>query len=116
MVLENPDLNPNLFVEEKVVQQFKSKYMFLGCIDFIMQVKKGVFHEHSNQLWNISGVQSWNKINEGLIKMYKKEVIFYLIIVKFVIEFVSINILGTWKISNYSTCTIWENISIQTVC
>lgn len=74
MVLENPDLNPNLFVDEKYVQQFKSKYMFLGCIDFIMQVKKGVFHEHSNQLWNISGVQSWNKINEGLIKMYKKEV------------------------------------------
>jgi len=75
LVLENPDLNPNLFVDEKYVQQFKSKYMFLGCIDFIMQVKKGLFYEHSNQLWNISGVQSWNKINEGLIKMYKKEVI-----------------------------------------
>ncbi|XP_025405920.1 serine/threonine-protein phosphatase 2A activator-like isoform X2 [Sipha flava] len=74
-LIENPDLNPNLFVDEKVVQLFKSKYMFLGCIDFIMQVKKGVFHEHSNQLWNISGVQSWNKINEGLIKMYKKEVL-----------------------------------------
>ncbi|KAE9529681.1 hypothetical protein AGLY_011777 [Aphis glycines] len=74
-LIENPDLNPNLFVDEKCVQQFKSKYMFLGCIDFIMQVKKGLFHEHSNQLWNISGVQSWNKINEGLIKMYKKEVL-----------------------------------------
>lgn len=73
-MLENADLNPNSFVDEKYVQQFKSKYMFLGCIDFIMQVKKGVFHEHSNQLWNISGVLSWNKINEGLIKMYKKEV------------------------------------------
>jgi serine/threonine-protein phosphatase 2A activator len=74
-LIENPDLNPNMFVDEKYVQQFKSKYMFLGCIDFIMQVKKGLFHEHSNQLWNISGVQSWNKINDGLIKMYKKEVL-----------------------------------------
>ncbi|XP_050423949.1 serine/threonine-protein phosphatase 2A activator-like isoform X2 [Adelges cooleyi] len=74
-LIENPDLTPNLFVEEKCVQQFKSKYMFLGCIDFIMQVKKGLFHEHSNQLWNISGVQNWNKINDGLIKMYKKEVL-----------------------------------------
>ncbi|VVC45166.1 Hypothetical protein CINCED_3A000922 [Cinara cedri] len=74
-LIENPDLNPNLFVDEKCVQLFKSKYMFLGCIDFIMQVKKGLFHEHSNQLWNISGVPSWNKINEGLIKMYKKEVL-----------------------------------------
>ncbi|XP_050549075.1 serine/threonine-protein phosphatase 2A activator-like isoform X2 [Daktulosphaira vitifoliae] len=74
-LIENPDLTPNLFVDDKYVQQFKSKYMFLGCIDFIMQVKKGLFHEHSNQLWNISGVQSWNKINDGLIKMYKKEVL-----------------------------------------
>lgn len=86
--------------------------MFLGCIDFIMQVKKGMFHEHSNQLWNISGVQSWNKINEGLIKMYKKEVIFYLFIVKFVVEFISTIILGSWKISNNTTCTVWKYISI----
>jgi len=85
--------------------------MFLGCIDFIMQVKKGLFHEHSNQLWNISGVQSWNKINEGLIKMYKKEVQYKFLSFSFVLNFYwsvysyIITISGTGKIPNNSTCT-----------
>lgn len=90
--------------------------MFLGCIDFIMQVKKGLFHEHSNQLWNISGVQSWNKINEGLIKMYKKEVQYKLLSFSFLLNFYRsvhsyiITISGTGKIPNNSTCTFWKFI------
>ena len=39
------------------------------------KVKKGPFAEHSNQLWNISMVPSWSKINSGLIKMYQAEVL-----------------------------------------
>lgn len=46
----------------------------INKIVFIFQVKTGHFSEHSNQLWNISGLSSWNKINEGLIKMYQGEV------------------------------------------
>lgn len=38
-------------------------------------MKNGPFAEHSNQLWNISGVQTWAKVNSGLIKMYKAEVL-----------------------------------------
>lgn len=77
--------------------------MFIGCIDYIntvsrilfhfsrlfvkkfsklfrdlfivmLKVKTGHFSEHSNQLWNISGLSSWSKINDGLIKMYQGEV------------------------------------------
>lgn len=52
--------------------------MFLECIDYINKVKTGPFAEHSNQLWGISGVSHWTKVNQGLIKMYKVEVsIFY---------------------------------------
>lgn len=40
----------------------------------VVQVKTGPFAEHSNQLWNISGVPTWSKVNAGLIKMYKAEV------------------------------------------
>lgn len=49
-------------------------YLFLSCIKYINKVKTGPFAEHSNQLWGISGVASWSKINGGLIKMYKVEV------------------------------------------
>lgn len=37
-------------------------------------MKTGPFAEHSNQLWNISGVANWAKVNNGLIKMYRAEV------------------------------------------
>jgi serine/threonine-protein phosphatase 2A activator len=49
--------------------------MFIGCIDYIMQVKTGHIAEHSNQLWSISAVSSWTKICSGLVKMYQKEVL-----------------------------------------
>lgn len=39
------------------------------------KVKSGPFAEHSNQLWNVSMVPSWAKINSGLIKMYTAEVL-----------------------------------------
>ena len=59
----------------KVVNEAKSEFMFFGCIDYILQVKTGPFHEHSTQLWNISGVESWTKVNTGLVKMYKAEIL-----------------------------------------
>ncbi|CAB1440533.1 unnamed protein product [Pleuronectes platessa] len=36
-------------------------------------MKTGPFAEHSNQLWNISAVPAWSKVNQGLIRMYKAE-------------------------------------------
>ena len=37
-------------------------------------MKSGPFAEHSNVLWGISSVKIWDKVNSGLIKMYKAEV------------------------------------------
>ena len=58
-----------------MAESFAKDYMFFGCIKFIFRVKNGPFAEHSNQLWNISGVPTWSKVNSGLIKMYKAEVL-----------------------------------------
>lgn len=66
---------PKSFPNEEIAESFAKDYMFLGCIKFIFKVKNGPFAEHSNQLWNISGVQTWAKVNSGLIKMYKAEVL-----------------------------------------
>lgn len=70
----NSPIEPHHFLEPDVIERYKNDYMFIGCIDYILQVKTGNFSEHSNQLWSISAVDSWIKINSGLVKMYQKEV------------------------------------------
>ncbi|XP_012279011.1 serine/threonine-protein phosphatase 2A activator [Orussus abietinus] len=74
-LIGHPRIEPHHFVEQDVVELYGKQYMFLGCIDFILKVKTGPFAEHSNQLWNVSAVSSWSKVNSGLTKMYKVEVL-----------------------------------------
>lgn len=66
---------PAKFLDEDIINSFKNDFMFISCIDFIQQVKTGHFSEHSYQLWSISAVPSWSKINSGLVKMYQKEIL-----------------------------------------
>ncbi|XP_064420467.1 serine/threonine-protein phosphatase 2A activator isoform X1 [Latimeria chalumnae] len=72
-LIDHPQLEPRHFVDEKVVNENYQEYMFLECIKFITEMKTGPFAEHSNQLWNISAVPSWSKVNQGLIRMYRVE-------------------------------------------
>ncbi|XP_065350005.1 serine/threonine-protein phosphatase 2A activator isoform X2 [Cloeon dipterum] len=74
-LMGHPRIEPSALSNEPVVDDNYTNYMFFGCIKFILQVKTGMFAEHSNQLWNISAVGSWSKVNAGLIKMYKAEVL-----------------------------------------
>ncbi|CDW59959.1 PTPA domain containing protein [Trichuris trichiura] len=68
-------LEPSSYVQKKTARTFANQYMFMACIHHINTVKVGPFAEHSNQLWNISGVPSWQKMNEGLLRMYIGEVL-----------------------------------------
>ncbi|XP_065317283.1 serine/threonine-protein phosphatase 2A activator-like [Gordionus sp. m RMFG-2023] len=74
-LIDNEKIPPSSFPESDIAHRYAKDYMFLSSIDFIIQFKKGPFSEHSNKLWNISGVQDWRKINSGLLKMYKAEVL-----------------------------------------
>ncbi|XP_028318411.1 serine/threonine-protein phosphatase 2A activator [Gouania willdenowi] len=69
----HPTLEPRHFIEDRVVNEHHQDYIFLECIKFINEMKTGPFAEHSNQLWNITAVASWSKVNQGLIRMYKAE-------------------------------------------
>lgn len=68
-------ITPARAVQEDYYQAFDKDYMYLAAIKHICTVKTGPFAEHSNQLWNISGVPLWSKVNSGLIKMYKAELL-----------------------------------------
>lgn len=75
LLSDHPRIEPPSFLQQDIVETYVNEYLFRGCIKYINQVKTGPFAEHSNQLWGISGVSSWSKINAGLIKMYKAEVL-----------------------------------------
>ena len=69
------DLVPGDFVRPEVIDRDGDKFMFLQAIRHICHVKTGPFSEHSNTLWGISGVQLWDKVQNGFMKMYKAEVL-----------------------------------------
>ncbi|KOB68456.1 Serine/threonine-protein phosphatase 2A activator [Operophtera brumata] len=75
-LIDQPKIYPPVkFLEDEVIEKYADEYIFMSCIHYIKSMKTGPFAEHSNQLWSISAVGSWSKINQGLIKMYKKEVL-----------------------------------------
>ncbi len=71
----NDIVTPKSISDYEKAEELKGDYHLFACINYISRVKTGPFAEHSNQLWNVSGVPSWNKVYTGLIKMYRAEVI-----------------------------------------
>jgi len=74
-LIDHPHVHPKSIRSEDVVSSLDKKYLFFGCVKFINQVKKGPFFEHSPTLDGIGNVLHWEKVNQGLMKMYKAEVL-----------------------------------------
>lgn len=68
-------MKPKSIHNEDILDNFADEYMYLSCVVFVKKVKKGVFAEHSPLLDDISGVPNWGKVNSGLLKMYRAEVL-----------------------------------------
>ncbi|EFO21131.2 hypothetical protein LOAG_07359 [Loa loa] len=74
-LIGNKRLVPESYLKPDIVEMHASRNLFFDAIQHINKTKSGPFHEHSNQLWNISAVQTWEKINSGMFKMYEAEVL-----------------------------------------
>ncbi|KAJ1997185.1 Serine/threonine-protein phosphatase 2A activator, partial [Coemansia thaxteri] len=66
---------PAASLDSKLIDSEGDEYLYLQGIRFIGEMKRGPFFEHSRQLYDISGVPRWEKVNQGLGKMYKAEVL-----------------------------------------
>lgn len=71
---------PKLIHNEELVDMFYEKYMYFECIHFINSIKtvpgdKLSLRWHSPMLDDILAAKSWRKISDGMIKMYKVEVL-----------------------------------------
>ncbi|KAF5861768.1 Serine/threonine-protein phosphatase 2A activator 1 [Aspergillus alliaceus] len=68
--------DPEGVAKADIVEKERRVNMYFSAIGFIYDVKTGPFWEHSQMLYDISGVRAgWAKINKGMIKMYNAEVL-----------------------------------------
>ncbi|KAL6543933.1 hypothetical protein OROGR_010430 [Orobanche gracilis] len=74
-LIDHKYMKPKSIHNDDILENFSNEYLYLSCIVFVKKVKKGLFAEHSPMLDDISGVHNWNKVNSGLLKMYKIEVL-----------------------------------------
>ncbi|CAA3023763.1 serine threonine- phosphatase 2A activator isoform X2 [Olea europaea subsp. europaea] len=74
-LIDHKYMKPKSIHNDDILENFSNEYLYLSCIVFVKKVKKGLFAEHSPLLDDISGVPTWNKVNSGMLKMYKVEVL-----------------------------------------
>ncbi|KAF2718406.1 serine/threonine-protein phosphatase 2A activator 1 [Polychaeton citri CBS 116435] len=68
--------SPASVTNKGTVEAYKDANMYFSAIQFIYDVKKGPFWEHSPILYDISGIKDgWGKINKGMLKMFVAEVL-----------------------------------------
>lgn len=74
--LIDTDYLPSSIADPAMVGTLRKDYHYYEAIHFICRLKKAThFGEHSPLLYDISALPGWEKINSGLIKMYKTEVL-----------------------------------------
>jgi serine/threonine-protein phosphatase 2A activator len=66
---------PEFIHKDALVEQYKDEYMYINCIAFIKKVKSSAaFGESSPILNDISAAANWEKVANGMVKMYQVEV------------------------------------------
>lgn len=69
-------LLPSSIHDRYMLEELSSSKLYFGCIKYITDLKKGVpFFESSPMLNDISCLPSWEKVTNGLLKLYEGEVL-----------------------------------------
>lgn len=62
--------------KERIVRDYADRFLYVDAIRTILLAKRGApFHETSPMLFDITAVPTWQKTHNGLVKMYKVEVL-----------------------------------------
>lgn len=69
-------LRPNCVLDEALVRNSADDYLYFAGVEYVKVTKKGPFFETSPVLHSLATtVVSWDKINQGMFKMYHVEVL-----------------------------------------
>ncbi|OCF34525.1 serine/threonine-protein phosphatase 2A activator 2 [Kwoniella heveanensis BCC8398] len=72
---DHKHLRPKAIHDPEILEAFSKDYMYLACITFINSIKTASLRWHSPMLDDISVVKTWDKVNQGMRKMYRAEVL-----------------------------------------
>lgn len=82
-LIHHPEIKPSSIHDEKLMQEYSETYMYLSCIKYIKQTKKGgSFGEFAPVLESITSVPNWEKVSKGLVKMFVDEVMKKIVIMQ----------------------------------
>ncbi|GAA6008422.1 peptidylprolyl isomerase RRD2 [Rhodotorula paludigena] len=68
-------LRPKCIHDNEILDEFAKDYMYLSYVRYINSIKTASLRWHSPMLDDISGVRQWAKVNDGMLKMYRAEVL-----------------------------------------
>ncbi|KAL0058969.1 Serine/threonine-protein phosphatase 2A activator 2 [Marasmius tenuissimus] len=68
-------IRPKSIHDAEIVDEYAKQYIYFACIQFINSIKTASLRWHSPMLDDISAVKTWDKVNQGMIKMYLAEVL-----------------------------------------
>uniref|UniRef100_A0A0D6QUK5 Serine/threonine-protein phosphatase 2A activator n=1 Tax=Araucaria cunninghamii TaxID=56994 RepID=A0A0D6QUK5_ARACU len=74
-LVDHKYMKPKSIHNQDILDNFSNDYVYLACVDFVKKTKKGFLADHSPMIDDISAVPSWAKVNSGMLKMYKAEVL-----------------------------------------
>lgn len=105
---------PSQLSDREIASKEASSFLFYSCINHIYQVKTGPFAEHSSCLQSLCEIPHWEKVNSGMIKMYKGEVSVSVFMYLVYCVYIAYSFLGSWQIPHHSTLSVREYASIRT--
>ncbi|KAK8871136.1 Serine/threonine-protein phosphatase 2A activator 1 [Tritrichomonas musculus] len=73
-LIDHSEITPANVIDPIVAKAHKDEYIYCRWIDYLYQVKKGSFSEHSRMLYSLRNLPHFTKLNNGMIKMYRGEV------------------------------------------
>lgn len=73
-LIDHPILTPKSVVDQETTREFKDDFLYCRWIDFLYQSKSPPFSESSRMLYSLRTLPHFAKLNNGMLKMYKGEV------------------------------------------
>ena len=73
-LIDHSEITPLNVIDPIVAKAHKDEYIYCRWIDYLYHVKKGSFSEHSRMLYSLRNLPHLTKLNGGMIKMYRGEV------------------------------------------